>query len=666
MVSPTAADGLSVYYAHDAVNRVVRTLYPDGGYTYFEYDLGSNLTAARDDRGWSYFAYDAVSRLTGERHPDALEVTHVYDAAGQRTALSVSATGTAYYTNDPVGRMVSAQAARPEVGTAYYQYRPDGLLVKKTLGNGCYTYFAHDEARRLSQLLNCFPDGRPLVYFEYGYDAGSRITSVRREDGNVIYYGYDVVNRLTSEEWYDSGMNQLYAFQWDYDPAGNRTYEKRGDVEAYYTYDAASELLHTRKLPGDEWTYFQYDPRGNTVAIQEPDGTTYFSYNPLNLVTAIAYKTGIANYFYYDSQMRRYAIEESAGLSYFTWDTNGMNLLCERGAGGNVTADYAHGYAPTDGIGSITAARKPVAETMYYQYPIYDHRGDVLRLVDEAGNVTSAYEYNAWGIPLHDEESSAPNRFRYQSNWIELKDSGGPMYATEGGRLYDARVGAFLQRDPLASSPGLYSYADNDPLGSGDPRGLFKEEWKGRWPGGQDQQVKDSMERVNKRIDVLVAQMDAELADMKKDPACYGDLITKVETLRQLLLDIQSDIKSPTKNLEIYRKDIGTSAFGEAWPPYPRRWWNVWWAGHDFELRLNTNRKKRWFSQAEDVQDRTMLHELSHLRWTDDGKAGNNWNDAGVIEWLMTIDFPRWGDYSRQRQLDDLRRAAGECCVPPE
>jgi YD repeat-containing protein len=145
--------------------------------------------------------------------------------------------------------MTSAQAASPEVGTAYYQYREDGLLSKKTLGNGCYTYFAYDEARRLTQLLNCFPDGRPLVYFEYGYDGATRITSVRREDATVIYYGYDLADRLTNEEWYDSGMNQLYTFQWDYDLAGNRTYERRGDVETYYTYNEANELLHARKLP---------------------------------------------------------------------------------------------------------------------------------------------------------------------------------------------------------------------------------------------------------------------------------------------------------------------------------------------------------------------------------------------------------------------------------
>jgi RHS repeat-associated protein len=403
-------------------------------------------------------------------------VSHVYGAGGERTALAVSATGTAYYAYDPVGRMASAQAASPELGTAYYEYRPDGLLAKKTLGNGCYTYFAYDEGRRLTQLLNCFPDGRPLLYFEYGYDGGSRITSVRREDGVAIYYGYDLVDRLTSENWYDAGMSQLYAFQWDYDPAGNRTCERRGDVETYYSYDEANELLHTRKLPADEWTYFQYDPRGNTVAIQEPDGTTYFAYNALNIVTAIAYKSGVANYFYYDAQMRRYAIEESTGLSYFTWDQNSMNLLSERDAGGNLMADYAHGHAPTDGIGSMTAARKPVGEATYYQYPIHDHRGTVMRLLDEAGKVVAAYEYNAWGRLLDEQESGTSNRFHYQSNWICGPDSGADLCLSPS-RVYHAGAGRFLQPDQARLLPtcGGFPYACGNPVGLVDPYGLWEE-----------------------------------------------------------------------------------------------------------------------------------------------------------------------------------------------
>ena len=93
-------------------------------------------------------------------------------------------------------------------------------------------------------------------------------------------------------------------------------------------------------------------PRGNCTAIQEPDGTTYFAYTGAGLVSAIAYKTGVANYFYYDAELRRYVIEESTGLRYFTWDENDMNLLCVRGRNDSWaegSGRRAGGRADTDG-----------------------------------------------------------------------------------------------------------------------------------------------------------------------------------------------------------------------------------------------------------------------------------------------------------------------------
>ena len=90
-------------------------------------------------------------------------------------------------------------------------------------------------------------------------------------------------------------------------------------------------------------------------------------------------------YCTYDARMRRFAMEDSNGLSYFTWDANGMNLLQERDASGGVTAGYTHGYTPIDGIGSMVAASRTASGATYYQYPVYDHRGTVVRLTDGLG-----------------------------------------------------------------------------------------------------------------------------------------------------------------------------------------------------------------------------------------------------------------------------------------
>ncbi len=224
-------------------------------------------------------------------------------------------------------------------------------------------------------------------------------------------------------------------------------------------------------------------------------------------MVAITYKDGTPNTFHYDARGRRYAVEESAGLRYFTWDGNGMNLLCERDESGDVTAEYTHGWTPVDGIGSMVAAVKTDGGGTYYQYPIYDHRGTVVRLVDEAGAVTAYYEYDAWGNALHEEESGATNRFRYQSNWLALEDSDSALYLS-AARLYDAETGKFLVVDPIRKClhPSAYAYAANMPTRRVDPKGhqavpdypnpdwmassvgsaVLEEAWGGPLPEGMD------------------------------------------------------------------------------------------------------------------------------------------------------------------------------------
>ena len=59
----------------------------------------------------------------------------------------------------------------------------------------------------------------------------------------MIYYAYDEADRLTGEDWYDEQMTPLYAFQWDYDAAGNRTYESRDGQATYYTYRCVCQLV---------------------------------------------------------------------------------------------------------------------------------------------------------------------------------------------------------------------------------------------------------------------------------------------------------------------------------------------------------------------------------------------------------------------------------------
>jgi RHS repeat-associated protein len=116
----------------------------------------------------------------------------------------------------------------------------------------------------------------------------------------------------------------------------------------------------------------------------------------------------------------------------------------------------------------------------YYQYPVYDHRGSVFRIVDENGDIKDSYEYNAWGEVLGEAESGATNRFGWQSNWIRLKEG---LYKSPA-RLYAADAGRFLQRDPPENRSGESAYALATPTSTVDPSGAQANQLTDCMPAG--------------------------------------------------------------------------------------------------------------------------------------------------------------------------------------
>lgn len=90
----------------------------------------------------------------------------------------------------------------------------------------------------------------------------------------------------------------------------------------------------------------------------------------------------------------------------------GDRVAYETDAAGNITKQFTY-----DGVG-IPATMRYNGATYYYQT---NDRGDVLRLVDQAGVVVASYRYDAWGNIL---EKSGPladvNPYRYAGyRWDE-------------------------------------------------------------------------------------------------------------------------------------------------------------------------------------------------------------------------------------------------------
>jgi RHS repeat-associated protein len=108
------------------------------------------------------------------------------------------------------------------------------------------------------------------------------------------------------------------------------------------------------------------------------------------------------------------------------------------------------------------------------RYYILDALGHTRLLLDNTGNVTDTYVYDAWGNLLKGSEFNTPNPFTwngaYGYEWIEFT---GLFHV--GAREYDPRTARWLQRDPIGvggGDPNLYRYCFNRPIMWADPSGL--------------------------------------------------------------------------------------------------------------------------------------------------------------------------------------------------
>ncbi|WHX49762.1 RHS repeat-associated core domain-containing protein [Paenibacillus woosongensis] len=178
--------------------------------------------------------------------------------------------------------------------------------------------------------------------------------------------------------------------------------------------------------------------------------------------------------------------EDGTTVSY---SYNGDGLLYERAEGSERTRYYYDEQAKliaeadvSNGSPSITytyiydlAGRlwsrvdQATGEVQYYQF---NGHGDVVGLVDSAGNQLNSYTYDIWGNPEHEEET-VPNIFRYSGEYWDATTDLQYLRA----RWYDPNAGRFVSKDSYEGditnplSQNLYTYVHNNPLIYVDPSG---------------------------------------------------------------------------------------------------------------------------------------------------------------------------------------------------
>jgi RHS repeat-associated protein len=439
-------DGDTVRFTYDTAGRPQGVIHKDGSLVYGYSGVG-NLAAVLAPAESLGFDYDG-SLLTGVTWtgPVSGEVTAEYDNDFRVSSLFVNSTFLAQFGYDQDGLLVEAGGLGISRDPA--NGRIDSTFVGDVTTTETYDQFGQWATRTARA------DTAELYRAEYTRDDLGRITGlleVIEGDTTVFTYDYDDAGRLVEVE-----TNGSVTATYDYDDNGNRlsvtrpggtetgTYDDQDRLLTYgsatYGYTKAGELQF--KVEGTDTTFYRYDPLGNLLEVNLPDGTD------------IEYVV--------DGFNRRVGKKVDGVLVQGFLYQDQVNPVAELDSAGNVVSQFVYG----------TRANVPdylIKNDTTYRI-VADHLGSVRLVVNGTdGTVVQRLAYDEFGREV---ENSNPGfqPFGYAGGMSD----GGTSLIRFGVRDYLPQAGRWTTKDPVGLAGGelgLYSYSAGNPINRIDPTG---------------------------------------------------------------------------------------------------------------------------------------------------------------------------------------------------
>ncbi|MDE5907728.1 MAG: hypothetical protein K2H52_03125 [Lachnospiraceae bacterium] len=447
-VRKTDEKGCSTYYTYDLMGRLIRELVPVGedtenvSYrkTSYEYDDNGNriketrhggscgaegelLTEGKDLT--LTFAYDARNRLVRVEDGQGARISYRYDARGNRTGeeqvirAGNDAAGERAvlkkirYSYDRAGRMIRKTeilddglaenpAGTPVTAVTSYTYDANGNRTGIITPEGYRISRSHDDRDRMVE--ECVEDKADDIRrtTRISYDKAGNILCVRQEgrDGQAreISYDYDLKDRLTHAGELDGPVFEL-------------TYDRN---------DRRKEQKQLLPMDGESYgrTEFHYDMRGNLIGryrddVMEEQNSCDIRGNRLTITDGdgveVSRRYGIQN-----EQLEISTInsrEQGKAVQKLSYDARGRITGVEDGCGGKTR------YA-LDGWGRITAVDTPEGGREEYAY---DQAGNITQTTDARGGKIR-YAYNSQGkVCAVTDQSGNRETFRYDREGRQIQ-----------------------------------------------------------------------------------------------------------------------------------------------------------------------------------------------------------------------------------------------------
>lgn len=512
--SVTDRGGRTSVFIHDALKRLIQTVNPEGGITQFGYDANGNRTSLTDPNGnATTFDYDLDNRLIRKTYADGKGLSFRYDADGLLTTRTNARGITTAYTYDANHNLLTTAYSDDTPGvTNTYDAFNRLTLVKDGVGTNAYAYDANS---RLASFDGPWADDTITYAFDalgrrtnllaqgsqptgYDYDALNRLTGVRvgaqtyaytyagasplvqrldRPNGSFTTYQYDGLNRLTALSNRRSTGEVINEFLYAYNAQDLRASETVSNGLALtftnqhviYDYNRLNQVL-TSAPPSQ---VFAYDADGNMTRGFAPDGNQFTAtYDAVNHLKTIAVTNSgslrsLTTYDYgwngFVARVKRYL--PAGGSNETRYVRARYQVVQERDSVNNSTRQFAWGRHKGGGIGGLLAVKQGGRELSY----VYDGKGSVVALLNEAQNPEAAYAYDEYGNLLAT-AGSLDQPFQLATK----------PYSTETGlvdfgyRQFARALGRWLTRDPIGERGGinLYVFSRNSPIDLLDAYGL--------------------------------------------------------------------------------------------------------------------------------------------------------------------------------------------------